>query len=152
MRASGNTLVAGPKSLSDAIKNPQTFYTRDNYDWCSTNYKNLWTGKEYSTDADVESNNMFKTIYDPSPVGYKVPGPKAFAGFTSDDIADFFMPTGYVKRSDGVKHDSGGLYFWTAITDEYTYRGRSFKGSMSTAAPNANNKSEGFAVRPVTEY
>lgn len=155
MRASGNTIVAGPKSLSEAIKNPQTFYTiSSSGDWCSTSYTNLWTGKENSTDANVETSNMYKTIYDPSPVGYKVPGPNAFTGFTATDIADFFMPTGYDDRKTGVKSDSGGLYYWTSITDggSNTYRGRSFKGSMSAAAPNANNKSEGFAVRPVTEY
>ncbi|MCQ2119310.1 MAG: hypothetical protein MJY84_05250, partial [Bacteroidales bacterium] len=135
MRASGNTIVAGPKELSEAIKNPQTFYTiSSSGDWCSKSYTNLWTGKENSTDANVETNNMYKTIYDPSPVGYKVPGPKAFAGFTSDDIAEFFMPTGYDDRKTGVKGDAGGLYFWTSITDSSTDRGRSFKGSLSAAA------------------
>lgn len=78
-------------ALSTAIQNPGTFYLCINeylwpipeYDWCSYRYYNLWTGR-LSRRVDCEENDlMIKTIYDPSPVGYKVPAPNAYTGFTA---------------------------------------------------------------------
>ena len=31
-----------------------------------------------------DSEDIIKTVYDPSPIGYKIPAPKAFTGFTTD--------------------------------------------------------------------
>lgn len=52
--------VSGAKSVDYAVENPMTFISSD--EWCnnSTNYEQRWTYSE-------------KTMYDPCPVGYKVP-------------------------------------------------------------------------------
>lgn len=84
--------VNGMVDLMTSVKNPGTFYgfydeSRWGGDWCSTTYNNLWTGK-ISIDEDPglieDSEDIIKTVYDPSPIGYKIPAPKAFTGFTTD--------------------------------------------------------------------
>ena len=63
--------------ITEGIKQPGTFCTTlgvDNY------YTNLW-----SANNNVYTNNdnsVVKTIYDPCPVGYKMPPSNAFTGFT----------------------------------------------------------------------
>lgn len=44
-------------------------------------YANLWSAN--NTDYDFYENEVVKTIYDPSPAGYKIPLNKAFTGFTT---------------------------------------------------------------------
>lgn len=68
---SGFDVSAGPVPLSTAILNPGVFYTGSS-DWNDKPYDNLWTGSGNS-----------KTIYDPSPVGYKMPAYNAFTGFNN---------------------------------------------------------------------
>lgn len=92
-------------TLAEAIKNPHRFYAK-NHIWCGTKYDNLW---------NVSGQ---KTVYDPSPVGYKVPPKAAFGtirkthltfqkGNTWGKIA---VPGGDVLRfptTDARHHTSG---------------------------------------------
>ena len=57
-------------SLSNAIKNPLTFYT--GADWCTTPNDAFWGG------ADIGSPTV-KTMFDPSPAGWRVPSLKGSA-------------------------------------------------------------------------
>ena len=50
----------------------------------TANYNNFWTGKTTATGGQDQNDNMIKTIYDPSPVGYKAPASNAFTGFTKN--------------------------------------------------------------------
>ena len=52
------------------IRHPNIHYYVKDKGWCTTNYTNLWKST--------------KTIYDPSPVGYKVPDYDAYTGFTKN--------------------------------------------------------------------
>lgn len=90
-------------TLATAIQNPNKFYAPTSKNWCSTNYTNLWAGKYtgYSSTSGTStaSNLTSKTIYDPSPVGYKVPSIFAYSGFSTTgndptDIAQYNIPTG----------------------------------------------------------
>jgi hypothetical protein len=68
-------------SLSDAIRNPdKVFGDSTSFPWLGgTSYRNLWDGA--ATRADIESNPILttvKTVYDPSPVGFRVPVFDAF--------------------------------------------------------------------------
>ncbi len=65
-------------SLGTAIKNPAVKYNNGNSgDWCSSRYANLWN-KNQSSHGGAHSLGVSKTIYDPSPTGYKVPPQSAF--------------------------------------------------------------------------
>lgn len=73
----------GKVSIGTSIRNPHVFY---NYggslpeDWCVASYNNLWSAD--NTETTKNDNVVVKTIYDPSPVGYHLPPPDAFTGFT----------------------------------------------------------------------
>ena len=80
-----NTVIGGVTTLSGSIRNPGTFYGGTNNDWLeSGHYNNLWTGKFSDTGVVLQNENLIKTVYDPSPVGYKLPASSAFTGFTTN--------------------------------------------------------------------
>ena len=64
-------------SLAQTICNPDVYYvtTASESDLYNKKYSNLWTGKRCHV-SDVYDRT--KTIYDPSPVGYKMPASDAF--------------------------------------------------------------------------
>lgn len=87
----GHDISDGPVDLKTAIRNPGTYYChyvveKWGGNWCSTVYNNLWSGKVSTDETDgllENSTEIIKTVYDPSPVGYKIPAPKAYTGFTT---------------------------------------------------------------------
>ena len=72
---------AGPVSLGTAIQTPQWAYNANTYFesgihwyfWCTSEYFNLWSDTE-------------KTVYDPSPVGYRVPPKAAFSDLNTSNF------------------------------------------------------------------
>lgn len=74
-------------SVAEAIKNPHTFFVQD-----ETNHNDWQSAAEFrynhwdaSLNAAGASDAVtVKTVYDPSPVGFKVPGGRLFTGFTTD--------------------------------------------------------------------
>ena len=63
-------------SLGEAIQNPNVFYTKvNNVNWLNVNEPALWNATG-NTNKDALTST--KSIYDPSPVGFKVPIPRAF--------------------------------------------------------------------------
>ena len=73
-------------SIINGIQNPQNFYTWGN-SWASTppasySYYNLWSADNTTTSNN--GNAVVKTVYDPCPVGFKMPASNAFTGFTSN--------------------------------------------------------------------
>lgn len=91
----------GPTDIGNAIQHPNVFYTRGTTggaDWNNEHITTLW-----NADADggtLESTTSVKTIYDPSPRGFKVPIPRAFAiwvnGYTGDGTDGTGVLNGYV--------------------------------------------------------
>lgn len=75
-------------NLHAGIKNPTYFhkYSASNYrNWFSTDsYKawNLWDAACLS--LGLNDNDVVKTVYDPCPIGFKMPNGNVFTGFTSD--------------------------------------------------------------------
>ena len=74
-----------------SIQNPRTFFKKD---WCC---ENTWHGEYYNIpnawavgntglNLSGATSEIVKSIYDPCPAGFKVPGRNAFTGFTSDGI------------------------------------------------------------------
>ena len=69
-------------TIGGAIKNPNYRYSdQTNTDWCTTSYLNLWCMDNSQTGFIVK--DIVKTIYDPSPVGFKIPSSATFTGYTS---------------------------------------------------------------------
>ena len=71
-------------SIMNGIQHPDNFYSwgssgsswKNNY-----GYYNLWSAD--NTTTDFNDNSVVKTVYDPSPVGFKMPASNAFTGFTT---------------------------------------------------------------------
>ena len=78
----------GGRSLSYAIQHPENMFinagiTGTYYnDWCNATYYNLWSAD--NTTTGLNDNTVVKTVYDPCPVGFKMPASNAFTGFTSN--------------------------------------------------------------------
>ena len=76
-------------SIKNGIQNPGSFYTwgSGGSNW-STNYGyyNLWSADNTVTGGyNVGNDNpVVKTVYDPCPVGFKMPANNAFTGFTAN--------------------------------------------------------------------
>ena len=66
------------KDIKEYIKNPHKFNIKLEM---KTKYYNLWSNDNDKTTPNDDT--VIKTVYDPSPVGYTVPAPNAFTGFTS---------------------------------------------------------------------
>ena len=73
-------------SITNGIQNPQNFYTWGG-SWYNNppagySYYNLWSAD--NTTTGWNDNAVVKTVYDPCPVGFKMPASNAFTGFTSN--------------------------------------------------------------------
>lgn len=89
----GNTTSGdGKQTMAGSILNPTTFYyshtttswdSQDN-DWCSTTYNDNWSMINTSINGNWADDNITKTVYDPCPIGFKMPGCNAFTRFTKD--------------------------------------------------------------------
>ena len=75
--------ASGTVDLGTAIQNPNIFYTRNtsgHIDWLDSPNPSLWDASSSAGGAgERDKKTSVKTIYDPSPRGYKVPVPRAFS-------------------------------------------------------------------------
>ena len=80
--------TSGGRSLGYAIQHPENMFINagsggiNQYDWCNASYYNLWSAD--NTITGYNDNAVVKTVYDPCPVGFKMPASNAFTGFTSN--------------------------------------------------------------------
>ena len=74
----------GLQTLGTVIQHPRTMYHKQYfpYDHFNVRYFNLWSA-ESTTDV-YNDNVVYKTVYDPSPVGFKVPAPNLFTAFSTN--------------------------------------------------------------------
>ena len=79
--------ASGNMSIKNGIQNPGSFYTWGSGSSWQLNYSyyNLWSADNTVTgDYNVgNDNSVVKTVYDPCPVGFKMPANNAFTGFTT---------------------------------------------------------------------
>ena len=105
-------------SITNGIQHPDNFYTYGS-SWYSApptgySYYNLWSADNTVTGGwNVGNDNpVVKTVYDPCPVGFKMPANNAFTGFTAD------AKNGGTKNVDGTDnsqtyYNNFGHNFWT---------------------------------------
>ena len=109
-------------SIMNGIQNPGSFYTWGPswYSAPSTGYSyyNLWSAD--NTTTGYNDNSVVKTVYDPSPVGFKMPANNAFTGFTANG-----QNGGGTMNVDGtdnsqIYQNNFGHNFWTSSSKTAT--------------------------------
>lgn len=173
--------TAGGRSIGYAIQHPENMFRNAGtgsyaYDWCNAIYDNLWSAD--NTVGSFNDNAVVKTIYDPSPAGFKMPASNAFTGFTtngqnggtmntngtwdygwnfnnkitSPDATVYFPASGYRYNDDGSLRNVGRFgYYWSAVPYD-AYNGCYLSFSQKRVGPQSYSvRSYGFSVRPVSE-
>ena len=108
-------------SIMNGIQHPDFNYTWGS-NWNSNyGYYNLWSADNTVTGGwNVgNDNSVVKTVYDPSPVGFKMPANNAFTGFTADGQNNGTMN---VDGTDDLQTFSNnfGHNFWTSSSKTAT--------------------------------
>lgn len=175
------TKTPGKVSTGTSIQNPTTYYySSDSWDWNSTTYYDYWNATNGTT-TSMNDNTVVKTVYDPNPVGFKMPSPDAFTGFTQDgsnkglyspgwNVESSTINNGYKFYTQGWK--IGPTDFWRAngLLDSGSLVSVGKYGCYWSAGPSSNstgrnlefydtylypqkinNRDYGFSVRPVSE-
>lgn len=96
----------GPTDIGNAIQHPNVFYTRGTTggaDWNNEHITTLWNARDNG--GTLESITSVKTIYDPSPRGFKVPIPRAFAIFVGGNTGDGSSSSGKGKLNGHIYED-----------------------------------------------
>ena len=95
-------------SITNGIRYPQNFYTYGD-SWYNTppaggyTYFNLWSAD--NTTSGWNDNAVVKTVYDPCPVGFKMPASNAFTGFTSNGQTQIASPANINARETNESYD-----------------------------------------------
>ena len=189
-QGSFNKYAGNYMSITNGIQNPQNFYTWGG-SWYNNppagySYYNLWSAD--NTTTGYNDNAVVKTVYDPCPVGFKMPASNAFTGFTSNGqnqsgaaninangTADswdkfsaayghnfytngsktatiFFPASGFRFLSDGSLDNVGYVgYCWSAVPYSADVGCNLYFGWSYVYPQSYNDRSYGFAARPVSE-
>ena len=113
--------AGGNMSIENGIQHPDNFYTWSP-SWNSApptgySYYNLWSADNMTT--GFNDNHVVKTVYDPSPVGFKMPASNAFTGFTANGQDE---GTRNIDGTDNVQtyYKNFGHNFWTSSSKTAT--------------------------------
>ena len=101
-------------SITNGIQHPDNFYTYGS-SWSSApptgySYYNLWSAD--NTTTGFNDNHVVKTVYDPSPVGFKMPASNAFTGFTANGQNNGTMNVDGTDNPQTYQNNFGHN-FWT---------------------------------------
>ena len=159
---------AVPNNLTNAIRNPFVFYkyAASPYDWFvynNSSYQNntLWGGGTISATTFAS-----KTVFDPCPVGWRVPpwtgSNSPWSGYSSNSFSNYsilltgigyYPASGYRDNSTGAVNNVGNNgYCWSASpnsTNGY-YLNFNSSGNVNPAYGNSG-RANGFSVRCVQE-
>jgi hypothetical protein len=166
--------TVGKKSYSYAIQHPGEFITYGigNYDWhgndtINTVY-NAWAADNTGTSSSYATSSVKKTVYDPCPAGFKMPGSNAFVGlngtwssiystlyygrpFTTGSPV-FFPAAGCRLYSNGLLYLVGtDGYYWSAGQYGVNHGWGLNFGSGDVYPQGYDGRAGGKSVRPVQE-
>ena len=167
----GFTIAGIASNIQTGIKNPATFYKYSssyNYNWFQTNSLktyNLWDAACSSTGNS--DNNVVKTIYDPCPIGFKMPNGNTFTGlsiinnangivkftrYSGDSTGVGFPLSGYRNSSDGSLDSvgSGGCVWLSSAYSKLSAYFLDFSSS-SVEPQGSSYRADGLSVRPVED-
>ena len=104
-------------TISNNIQNPDKFYIYGSSVYTNYGYYNLWSADNTVTGGyNVGNDNpVVKTVYDPSPVGFKMPANNAFTGFTTTGLNSTSQSEMNVDGTDDWQQwtNNFGHNFWT---------------------------------------
>lgn len=162
------TKASRASDLATGLANPSTFYYNSSspYNWFGTkSYYNLWDAA--CTGTGNSDNDTVKTVYDPCPVGWKVPNGNTFTGlskiseangimkmrrYSGDTVGVGFPMSGYRNSSDGSLNyvgSRGCVWLSSAYSQNGAYR---LYFDSSNVNPQLNNgRANGFSVLPVQD-
>lgn len=150
------------KNPLDATGNPTM------YDWhCASRNHSLWGNPWSATTNKYNSSPCVKTIYDPCPLGYRVPPMDTWTksggsytnngwGFTSMASGAFWFPKAYNRASGtGAIVTTSAGYHWSSSPSSDSKandKGSALAMNASNVTPNgAMNRASGLYVRCVKE-
>lgn len=161
-------------NLQTGIQNPTKFYYNASSpcNWFGTKlYYNLWDAS--CTTTGTSDNNVVKTVYDPCPVGFKMPNGNTFTGFGLDDTVNavgsftygykfkrnssditgvFFPASGYRYSINGSLQDARFYgYVWSAAMSSQTRASSLYFDSDFVNPQIESDNAHGFSVRPVKD-
>ena len=128
--------IANASTIANCIQNPTTYYKDNgNYNWSTTRYDNLWN---YNVTSSINTDlTVGKTIYDPCPPGFKVPGRNAFSGFTT--TGDEVKSSSQINASNAssLSTDKGHYFYTRSDKSETIFFPASGSRHHKTGAANA---------------
>ena len=121
-----------------AIQEPYIFHYKQDADWCSTHSNEFWDVGNTSNDAyDRSTRSSVKSVYDPSPVGYKTPEPAAWTNFTTtgsntSNSNEWNVNGGFSQGWNFCTQSNkqGATDFWHALGFRDVYSLRSGSGAL----------------------
>ena len=118
LKAGGITENAGDNmTIVNNIQNPDKFYIYGSSLWTNYGYYNLWSADNTVTGDYNQGNDnpVVKTVYDPCPVGFKMPANNAFTGFTTTGQNSTSQSEMNVDGTDDWQQwtNNFGHNFWT---------------------------------------
>ena len=155
-------------SLADALGFPTTFYYNSGYpyNWFGDkSYYNLWDAA--CTETGNSDNDTVKTVYDPCPVGWKVPNGNTFTGlsrisyangimkmsrYSGDTVGIEFPMSGCRGFTDGSFNfvgDRGSVWLSSAYSQNLAYNLYFYPSYVGLQY--SDGRANGFSVRPVQD-
>lgn len=165
------TKASKASSLDEGIVFPAKFYYNSNNpgNWFGNkSYYNLWDAA--CTGSGNSDNDTVKTVYDPCPVGWKIPNGNVFTGFSKtnvvgsydggwkfkrysgDTVGVFFPASGRRSYSGGSLErvvDNGCVWLSSAYSQDYAYY--LFFGSTLVSPQGSGYRAYGMSIRPVQD-
>lgn len=159
-------------NIQTSIKNPLTFYNAGEASWEKTGALDLWNvGNSVTT---LNYNTVTKSVYDPSPAGFRLPETAAFTGFSYDGVNSnppnsswddlnkmWCFTTGIVNtywHTCGYLHPDGWLggvgergQYWVSGPISDTGARYMYIDKNAVSPHDSNYRTHGLSVRPVSE-
>ena len=104
-------------SIKNGILHPDSYYTWGPNWTTNYGYYNLWSAD--NTVTGYNDNSVVKTVYDPCPVGFKMPASNAFTGFTANGQNGGTMNVDGTDNWDTF-YNNFGHNFWTSSSKTAT--------------------------------
>ena len=162
------TNASKASSLAIGLYNPTTFYynSYSPYNWFGDkSYYNLWDAA--CTGTGNSDNDTVKTVYDPCPVGWKIPNGNTFTGlsvlssangivkmrrYSGDTVGVGFPMSGLRDSSSGSLYNVGSYGFvWLSSARSQNDACILYLSSSNVYPQNPGYRADGFSVRPVQD-
>ena len=126
-------------SIGESIQHPNIFYVRNGIaNWNEAPVRTLWNNQ--SDGGSIDDVSSTKTIYDPSPRGFRVPVPKTFAVFVngcSTSPGDKIPNVGTLNGNTNVGEHKNQYEVWTQSNggDMITLTGTGQRADLDKSLP-----------------